>query len=309
MSLAPPQPGMGMGGNGPSGTGGIMDSIRGFMGNAAPDQQGRGGLLKALGLNPDQANRMRASLGAGLSAAGNSAGKTGMQAFASGMGAALEGGTKEMHKNTEQAQGYLAKAIAAQKQGDDAAYNTNYLRYLIASNQAKYADGKNKNDSPTQLFLAAQRNLNDDPAVKAARVQLENAAKNNVPQKELAALQANFQTIMTERQTYHLKGVGLTPEAAAEIKQQPGNTVQNPVKPDGLNEKNIGTILKPGQFYWSPSEKHLPPDQRTVYVYKGKKGEAVSSSKADETPPSRTLPSNKRKPSDVPMPSDDGSED
>lgn len=304
MSLAP---GGGVNGVGPGlGVAGPPD---GFSAPPAgpsfmPDQQGRGGILsRALGLTPDQSNRLAAGLGAGFTAAGNSAGKSPFQALAGGAGATLEGATKEQHINTKEAQGFLDKALAAKKAGDDAAYKTNYMQYLQAdlkASQEKAAskDAANKNDSPTQLFLSAQRNVAADPLVKGAMTAYQAALKGGTPD-EVAKAKAAYEQTVAERQQAHLAGVGLHPQTAAQIAQQPGMTQANPIDAGtaGITPENIGQKLQPGQYYKNPKDGQ-------IYQFKG--SPTTNSATKDVTPAvsRKPKPANPMKPERGTLPSD-----
>lgn len=251
-----------------------------------PDQQGRGGFLsRALGMSPDQANKMQAAIGAGLTAAGNSAGKSPMQAIASGAGAALEGGSKEQHQNTKDAQGYLTQAIAAKKAGDDAAYKTNYTQYLAAKlksetekTASKDAAG-NKNDSPTQLYLSAQRLV--QPERNAINKQIAQMQKDGAPPDQIAKAKAEGEAAVQAKLNDHFAAVGIHPQTAAQLAQQPGMTEKNPIdgKAMGLTKENAAKKLQPGQYYTNPSDGKL-------YQYKGaeKKSGATPSVKSTPEP-------------------------
>lgn len=250
-----------------------------------PDQQGNGGLLsRAIGATPDQANRLQASLGAGFTAAANSAGKSPFQALAGGAGAAMEGASKEQHQNTKDAQGYLQQAIAAKKAGDDAAYKTNYMKYLQAdlkASQEKAAskDAASKNDSPTQLYLSANRLVQADGDVRAASKSLMDARKTGTPDEQTKA-QERLQQLIQQKQDEHYAALGLHPRTAAELSKQPGMSQSNPIDAGsaGITKDNIAKKLQPGQYYKNPTDGK-------VYLYKGPKG-------------SDSKPSGKPKPAD-----------
>lgn len=240
-------------------------------------------LGRALGIDPHSKtfNDTLGGLGAGLTAAGNSKGKSPMQALSSGAGATLEGANKEAHASNKDAQGYLAQAIAAKKAGDDATYKTNYTAYLAAKLKSeqeaaasKDATVANKNDSPTQLFLAAQRNVAADPLVKGSLTAYQAAIKDGDPTKIATAKSAYEQTVQ-ERQSAHLAGVGLHPQTAAEVAKQPGMTQANPLDAGkaGITPANIGKKLQPGQYYTNPADGK-------VYQYKGAPDKAAKSSSA-----------------------------
>jgi hypothetical protein len=282
MSLAPPAPG-------PS---------------AAPYKLGdQTALGRALGIDPKSQSfaDITGGLGAGLTAAGNSKGKSAGQAFAAGAGGALEGANKEQHAQEKDAQAYLNTAIAAQKAGDNATYQTNYTKYLAAKLQAeqtatanKDAAATNKNDSPTQLYLSAQREVASDPLVKGAMSAYQAALKTGTPQ-DIATAKSAYEQTVQERQAAHLAGVGLHPQTAAEIAKQPGMTQANPVDAGklGITAQNIGKKLQPGQYYTNPADGK-------VYQFKG--SPSKSGSKSSSATPAVTTPEppNPLKPNTVP---------
>jgi hypothetical protein len=259
-------------------------------------------LGRALGIDPKSSvvNETLGGLGAGLTAAGNSKGKSPFQALTSGAGATLEGANKERHADTKDAQTYLTAAINAKRAGDDATYKTNYTAYLAAklkSEQAaaasKDATVANKNDSPTQLYLAAQRNVAADPLVKGAMTAYQSALKtgNGPNDPEVQKAKAAYEQTVQERQSAHLAGVGLHPQTAAEVAKQPGMTQANPVNAGkaGITSSNIGKKLQPGQYYTNPADGK-------VYQYKG------SASKSSSATPSvsKPEPADPMKPDKVP---------
>lgn len=231
-------------------------------------------LGRALGIDPHSSafKTIMAGIGSGLSAAGNSKGKSAGQAFASGAGATLEGSAKEAHAADKDAQGYLTAAISAKRAGDDATYKTNYTAYLAAklkSEQAATASkdaAGNKMDSPTQLYLSAQRNVAADPLVKGALNAYQNALKtgNGPADPEVQKAKAAYEQTVQERQAAHLAGVGLHPQTAAQIAQQPGMTQANPLDAGkaGITASNIGQKLQPGQYYKNPADGK-------IYQFKG----------------------------------------
>lgn len=234
---------------------------------------------------------MGAALGKGFTAAGNSAGKSKFQALASGAGAGLEGATAEQHQNTKDAQSYMAQALAAQKAGDDAGYKTNRIKADLAIARMKVDADKvtpNKNDSPTQLYLAAQRNVAADPLVKGAYSALQQAQKSGNGPNDPAVLKAQqaYQQTVQERQAAHLAGVGLHPQTADQIAKQPGMSEANPIdaKAQGITKDNIDQKLQPGQIYRNPAN----PSQ--LLRYKG-----PPASKVTPSAPSKPEPANPTK--------------
>lgn len=230
-------------------------------GGIAPDMQNRGGLLQAMGLSSDVASRMRGGLGAGLKAAGNSAGKSPVQALAGGAGEAMEGGKKSSDTNTDQTIKYLNAAINAQKAGDTNAYNLNYTKYLAAKLKAdtdKAASGNAAKNSPEQLYFQAVRATNADPALKGYNDAIR-AARASGDTAALAKAQADLEKAKGDVMNGHLGRVGLDPIAAAKIGQQPGMNPGNALDAGklGITEKNIAQKLQPGQYYRNPKDGQI----------------------------------------------------
>jgi len=229
-----------------------------------PGNSGMGPISRALGLDPNQAKSMRGSLAAGMTAAGNSAGKSPFQAATSGAGAALEGGDKATDKTYDQKIKYLQAAVAAQSAGDKAAYNKNYASYLagkLKSDTDKAASGKsgswNKPDS--QKFIDAQHALASDPEVRASQKLLEQSAKTADP-AEIAKAQAAHTALIQSKEAKYLAGVGLDPAKTADLAKNPPGTPQNPHVV--TSQSDFDTYVKPGQAYRNPRDGK-------VYIRKG----------------------------------------
>lgn len=294
LSIAPP-------GNGTNGVGPGL-------GVAAPkDLPGQTWLGRAFNIKPDQAGlagrETAAGLAAGLKAIGQGAGvgQGKFAAFAGGMGNAMEGAQKEKAAQGKQMNDYLKSAIDAKKAGDEAGYKRNYLQYLKAKLQAdtdKAASkdaGTNKNDTPTQLYLSAERLVQADPQVRDASKALAEARENGTPE-EVAKAQATMQQIIAAKQAQHYGALGLNPKAAAEIAKQPGNSRDNPVDAGklGITKDNIGQKLQPGQYFTNPSDGQ-------VYQYKGPpKGEGKQPSGKMPDKPTNPEPPNPLKPYKTP---------
>lgn len=246
MSLAPPQP-------------------QGQPGPGSPSQSvGQALLQRAFGVPQDQGRQLSASLGAGLTAAANNWNKPGLAAFAGGAGGALTGGVNQANTESKDASSYLDAAIKSKQQNDEAGYKQNYLKYLAAqlqANQAKAAaanNATNKNDTPTQLYLNAQRLVQNDPEVRDASKALT-AARQDGNVDAIAQAQANLQKITQTKQQQHYQALGINPQQAAAIGGQAGNSSQTAIT--GLTPTSIKK-LQPGQYYVNPSDGQ-------VYQYKG----------------------------------------
>jgi hypothetical protein len=198
--------------------------------------------------------------GAGLTAAGNSAGKSPFQALTSGAGATMTGANEEEHKNTKDAQGYLHAAIEAKRANDDAGYKSNYVQYLLKHSQetaaSKNAAG-NKNDSPTQLYLSAVRAV--EPEKRGLNSTLAEMMKNGDPPEAIAKARAEGEARIEAQLQGHFVNLGLHPQTAAEIAKQPGNSEANPIDAGklGITKENAAQKLKPGQYYINPTDKKL----------------------------------------------------
>jgi hypothetical protein len=274
-------------------------------------------LGQALGItNPGQAGRtgqqIMSGFGEGLKSVGQNWNKPGLAAFAASAGSAMEGGQKRADIQEKQAADYLKAAIDSKKAGDEAGYKQNYLHYLAAKLKAdtdkaaaKDATVTNKNDTPTQLYLSAQRLVQNDPEVVDARKALESARKSGEP-ADVTAATNRLQQVIQQKQAEHLAGVGLKPQDAAALAKQPGNAQENPIngKQAGLTPENITKKLQPGQWFTNPSDGRL-------LQYKGppkgeKKSEAV---KGVPDKPTSPEPVNPMKPGKGTLPSTDDDED
>jgi hypothetical protein len=249
------------GGGGPVQIAGAPTDTASTSGLRLPDMKGGGGLLGALGVDDQSARRFTSALGKGLTAAGNSSGKSPFQAFASGAGAGLEGGEQRMDKNNEQTHKYLNDAIRAQAAGDEVGYKTNYLKYLQARLKAdteKAANGTSRgqaSNSPQQLYLSAIRATNSDPSLKGYNDAIR-AARATGDQAAIAKAQAELEAKKAEVMNGHFGRLGIDPQTAAQMGQQPGMSDKNPIDPakQGITSKNITQKLQPGQFYRNPKD-------------------------------------------------------
>lgn len=252
-----------------------------------PDQQGGGNssLSRALGLNPQTGERMMSGLGAGLRAAGNSAGKSPFQAFASGAGETIGGVEARQDKTYDQKLKYLQAAVAAQSAGDKAAYNKNYAAYLTgklqadtekaASSEAGKKGAWNKPDS--QKFIDAQHALSKDPEIHASQKLLEQTAKSGEP-AEIAKAQAAHNALIKDKEAKYLSGVGLNPQKLADLQKNPPGTRGNPHVV--ASQQDFDAYVKPGDAYVNPK------DGKT-YIRKG----GAASGGGESAPPQAAAPS------------------
>ena len=126
---------------GPSGSQPMVD-----IGNVSPADPSRapaapqgGWLNSVLGITPEQGRNFAASLGAGLSNAGSSWNKPGLAAFASGMGAALQGGDAAQQQGFKNQMDLLDRAIKAKAEGDMAEYRRAILNLYQQQRQGTAA--------------------------------------------------------------------------------------------------------------------------------------------------------------------------
>lgn len=252
------------GGGGPVQIAGQPQDTASTSGLRLPDMKGGGGLLGALGVDDPAARRFTGSLAAGFKAAGNSSGKSKGQALASGIGEGLEGGEKAMKENNDQTHKYLGDAIKAQAAGDEVGYKTNYLKYLQAKLKAdtdKAASGGAKaqaSNSPQQLYLSAIRATNSDPALKGYNDAIR-AARATGDTAAMTKAQAELEAKKAEISQGHFSRLGIDPQTAQQLGQQPGFSDKNPVDAGkmGITEKNISQKLQPGQFYRNPKDGQI----------------------------------------------------
>lgn len=231
-------------------------------------------LGRSLGINPNStspsSNNFRsamAGLGEGLTAAGNSKGKSAGQAFASGAGGALTGASKQDNTAYDQRLHSLQLAVTAQAAGDRAAYNKNYADYLKGklANDAKEGGGKknsawNKPDS--QKFIDAQNAMSKDPDIRASQKVLDGAVSNG-NQAQIAQAQAAHTALVQQKQQMYFAGVGLDPAKIQANMQNPPGTPQNPHAV--TSKADFDTYVKPGQAYKNPSDGK-------IYIRKGEGG-------------------------------------
>lgn len=258
--------------------------------SGAPDnvppsgQTGQSLIARALGITDKQAQQSGAALAQGLKAVPANSRGPGLAAFAGTAGSALEGGQKKAEQQDKSAADYLKAAIDAKKAGDDAGYKQNYLRYLAAKLKAdtdkaanKDSSAANKNDSPTQLYLSAQRLTQPDR--NALNKQIQKMRADGEDPAVIAKTQADGEAAINAKLNDHYSALGLHPQTAAQIAQQPGNSQGNPVdgKKMGLTADNIGSKLQPGQYFTNPADGK-------VYQYKGAPKKEDTSKAAPDKP-------------------------
>lgn len=205
---------------------------------------------------------MVGALGAGFKAAGNSAGKSPGQAFFSGAGEGLEGGQKSQDKGYDQRVKSLQLAVAAQANGDKAAYNKNYAEYLgakLKNDTDKVSGGKgnawNKPDS--QKFIDAQRAISQDPQIDNANKLLQ---KMDPTDKAYPQAKAAFDALVQKKQQQYYGAMQLSPQTIAAMNGNPPGSPQNPHTI--MNRQDFDNYVQPGQAYKNPSDGK-------IYIRKG----------------------------------------
>lgn len=271
---AAPTGGVGMPPAPPMDMAGVVDSYRKAGGNFAPPG-GEGGrasqaqtmLGRALGLDGNRESQIRGTLAAGFKAAGESAGKSPGQAFSSGVGAGIEGGKKADDTTTAQQDKYLQRAIAAKREGNQAEYQKNYLRYQIEATKAKLEASKEKAagkdsvmNSPEQLYLRAIGATNQDGGLKILANKVREAQKLGADSKEAKAAQAEYEQKFKEVRDQHLGTLGVDPSKIKGLENKPGFSDKNPVKDfpkDPAAAQKAFDALPDGAYFINPKDGRL----------------------------------------------------
>lgn len=241
----------------------------------APQAETNPGLASGLlgsvfGMNSSDARSLKNSLGAGLKSVGENWNKPGLAALSGSAGSAMEGGTHGEDKRIDQ---MLALIKQKQKAGDDSlATSLASVKLQAAKLQLQnLKDGKSSawNKPPQQLYLDAMRLANGDQNVKTARTVVE---KETDPTLKAEA-QKKFDAIYSAAKDAHLKGVGLSPESAAEIAKTPGMTQENAVPQTAFSGKKFNEVIKPNQ----PFDQYFIDEKGQTRVLRGtKKSEAAT---------------------------------
>lgn len=219
----------------------------------------RGFLDRAIGIDPNTKRSLIGGLGAGLTAASNSAGKSPFQAFTGGAGASMEGSTKADEKVTADQQKYLDQAIKAAQTGDTRALNQ--ARTQLAISQAKWYEGDGKGgkgsvvNSDQQLYLRAQGATNQDANLKILKSQYDKIAmERGASSPEAKAAMDAYQKTYDDTLNGHLGRLGLDPKKADKIGKQPGMTQDNPVGKEKLTSQEAFDKLPPGSWFVNPKD-------------------------------------------------------
>lgn len=224
---------------------------------------------RALGLDGNRETQIRGALGAGFKAAGNSSGKSPMQAFASGAGEGIEGGSKSDDKTTEQQDKYLGRKIAANAQGETAlngaaSRELNMARTKLAIEQAKmvkegggFTGKAGTANSQQQLYLRGNALVNSDPEVKLAKSTYDNLIKQYPPDApEVKAAAEAHKKLVEAKRTEHMGALGIKPDDIAKMGKMPGMSQDNPVPKAGLTKEKFDA-LPPGAYFINPKDGRL----------------------------------------------------
>jgi hypothetical protein len=261
-SLPPgmPQPGVGMPHGSPPMPPGAPMSL------APPDAASPIG--RSLGLDANQARQLRSSLGAAFTAAGNSAGKSPFQAFASGAGAGIEGGDKADDKIQKQQTDYLKQAIAAAQAGNAKVANDSLIKYRESQerlNNATIEEKKNGKDKASvmntqqQLYLSGLKRVSD---AMSGEYQLLKSRANSMAPADYKAAEAALQKKESDMKSQVLGTLGVKEADIGKIEKMPGSSETNPVKVTSeADVKNAapGTFLHvDGKVYRKPFPQAQP---------------------------------------------------
>jgi hypothetical protein len=198
-----------------------------------------------------------AAIGAGLTAAGNSSGKSPFQAASSGAGAAMTAQKKSDDDDYTKRIKALDAAITAQQRTDDAGYKTNYLKYLnadlkrsteAAASKDAGRGGKAWNKPPEQLYLDGKARIDADNRVKAAAKALDNAQRNGSTAQQAAAKMA-FDQIYGQVSDETFKALKIDPNAMANL----GKGAKTP-HPSYTSKEEFERYVKPGEFFTNPKD-------------------------------------------------------
>jgi hypothetical protein len=279
------QEGVGMPGTSEQGGLGLMDQIQSRLNELRRNggTPGEGGaqaqsfLGRALGMNPNQENSLSGALAAGFTAAGNSAGKSPMQAFATGVGASMEGGKKADDETTAKQQKYLDLAIKAKREGNREQEHINLMRFRIEQEKhdleirRKAAENKATGkdsvlNSPEQLYFKAIGATNADRTIRESEAHLKLlGTQNGVDSKEYKTAREEHLKLVNSTKEMHIKREGLDPEKVKGMPEQPGFSEKNPVKELGKNkseQKQRFDALPVGAYFINPENGGIHPPTR-----------------------------------------------
>lgn len=226
--------------------------------SSGPGPQAQGFLGRALGMDPNSEARLRGTLGAGLTAAGNSAGKSPFQALASGAGAGITGGKAADDKTTADQQKYLTQAIAAMKAGDSREADKALTQLRMAQTQMTLQGKMGKDsvmNSDAQLYLRAVGAANADGPLKLLKKAYDDAvAGRGASSPDAQAAKKAYDDAYQSTLDGHLGRLGLDPKTADKIGKQPGMSQDNPVPKTKMTSQADFDKLQPGMFFVNPKD-------------------------------------------------------
>lgn len=213
---------------------------------------------RALGLDPNRERSALGGLAAGLTAAGNSAGKSKFQAFASGAGATLGGQQTADDKTEDKQRKYLDQAISAMKAGDQRQANL-ALTQLRQAQTKMTLEGKIGKDSvmnsDAQLYLRAQGATNQDANLKILKSQYDKiAVERGASSPEAKTAMDAYQKAYDDTLNGHLSRLGLDPKTADKIGKQPGMSQDNAIPKEKMNSQEAFDKLPPGSWFVNPKD-------------------------------------------------------
>lgn len=225
-------------------------------GTPTSNPQAHGILGRALGLDPNQEASLRGTLGKGMTAAGNSAGKSPFQAAMSGAGAGVEGGKEATDKTQDQQNKFLSQQIAANNSQSQTSLRAAQAQQALAAAQDKMTGGKSSvMNSQQQLYLRAMGLVNNDPEVKLAKSTYDNTLKEtgDPESAQSKAAQKAHADLVQAKVKAHLNALGLDPSLADKLGKMPGSTQDNPVPKEGLNQQKFDQ-LPAGAYFVNPKD-------------------------------------------------------
>lgn len=264
-------------------------------GTPTGNPQAQGFLGRALGLDPNAEANLRGTIGKGLTAAGNSAGKSPFQAFASGAGAGTEGGKEASDKTKDQQNRFLSQQIAANNSDSQTKLRAAQAQQALAAAQDKMTGGGAKNsvmNSQQQLYLRAMGLVNNDPEVKLAKSTYDSTLKEtgDPESAQAKAAQKAHADLVQAKVKAHLGALGLDPSMADKLAKMPGSTQDNPVPKEGLNQQKFDS-LPAGAYFINPKDGRVliksapPPQQGGGQPQPGAQQPQQDGAPAPQTPP------------------------
>lgn len=204
---------------------------------------GSSAIGRALGLDANKERSLLGGLGAAMTAAGNSAGKTKGQAFFSGVGAGLQGSEKTEDKGFDQRLKSLQLANKALESGDTATYHKEIIKAKMAELQQEQDKFTGKGMTDSQKYLEAQRRAAADVDSRGLLIQL----------REHSITPEQFKAESKAIKDGHLKGLGLDPNKPPPGTPPTADSPGNPHRlPPNMSQADFDRDVKPGEAYINP---------------------------------------------------------